>query len=178
MSDSNKPAPVSSSTSSLLINSPLYSLHSSQSRSSDPLAPYHSCASHPHPGYQGSYPYYPHWCGVLRTTLFRPWVLITEAIPPSTLPPGHTSMLHIFIPTNRSRYGSFTSTDNCLSDPHFPQVIETVHADGSYIFLQLSAFGRAIDPELLKSEDTNFGFVCPSARLQSPSPLPTRPHVL
>jgi len=55
------------------------------------------------------------------------------------------------------------------------EVVDAVHANGSYIFLQLIALGRATDPELLKSEDPNFEFVGASAIPISssyPSPRP------
>ena len=46
---------------------------------------------------------------------------------------------------------------------YISQVVDTVHANGSYIFLQLWAFGRATEVELLKSEDPSFEFVGASA---------------
>ena len=42
------------------------------------------------------------------------------------------------------------------------QIVNTVHANGSYIFLQLWAFGRATDPDQLKAENPSFDFVGPS----------------
>ena len=55
------------------------------------------------------------------------------------------------------------------------QVVDAVHANGSYIFLQLWAFGRTTDPELLKSEDPSFEFVGASAIPMSPSDPTPRP---
>ena len=60
-----------------------------------------------------------------------------------------------------------------MSNLPIPQVVDAVHANGSYIFLQLWAFGRATDPELLKSEDPNFEFVGASAiPISSSHPTP------
>ena len=90
-SNSNwQPAPVPGFTPSLPINPPppatqlstdvffhrvLCSLHSSQTRSSHPLAPRRPCPSHPLSSHQGSCPYRPR-CGVLRTTFFHPWIAL------------------------------------------------------------------------------------------------------
>ena len=61
------------------------------------------------------------------------------------------------------------------SDIPIPQVVDAVHANGSYIFLQLWAFGRASDPELLKAEDPSFELVGASAIPISPSDPAPRP---
>ena len=53
----------------------------------------------------------------------------------------------------------FGSTNNDLPNFLIPQIVDAVHANGSYIFLQLWAFGRATDVELLKSENPDFDFV-------------------
>ena len=53
--------------------------------------------------------------------------------------------------------------------------MDGVHANGSYIFLQLWAFGRAADVELLKAENPNFEFVGASAIPISPSDPAPRP---
>jgi len=42
------------------------------------------------------------------------------------------------------------------------QVVDSVHANGSYIFLQLWALGRATDPDKLKAENPSFDLVGPS----------------
>lgn len=55
------------------------------------------------------------------------------------------------------------------------EVVDAVHTNGSYIFLQLWAFGRATEVELLKAEDTNFEFVGPSAIPMSSSDPTPRP---
>ena len=60
-----------------------------------------------------------------------------------------------------------------LSNLSVPQVVDAVHANGSHIFLQLWAFGRATDVELLKAEDPNFEYVGASAiPTSSSSPIP------
>jgi NADPH2 dehydrogenase len=60
-----------------------------------------------------------------------------------------------------------------LSNLSVPQVVDAVHANGSHIFLQLWAFGRATDVELLKAEDPNFEYVGASAiPTSTSSPLP------
>ena len=70
---------------------------------------------------------------------------------------------------------------NCSYLPIFhrltsvPQVVDAVHANGSYIFLQLWAVGRATDVELLKSEDPSFDVVGASAIPMSPSDATPRP---
>ena len=53
--------------------------------------------------------------------------------------------------------------------------MDAVHANGSYIFLQLWAFGRATKLEALKAEDPNFEMVGPSATPVSPSDPTPRP---
>jgi len=42
------------------------------------------------------------------------------------------------------------------------QIVDKVHANGSYIFLQLAALGHGTDPDRLKAENPNFNFVRPS----------------
>ena len=64
---------------------------------------------------------------------------------------------------------------NPPSDISVPQVADAVHANGSYIFLQLWAFGRTTNPELLKAENPSFELVGPSAIPMSPSHLAPRP---
>ena len=73
------------------------------------------------------------------------------------------------------RYVEITFTSNTLSDLSVPQVVDAVHANGSYIFLQLWAFGRTTDVELLKAEDPSFELVGPSAIRMSPSDPTPRP---
>ena len=60
---------------------------------------------------------------------------------------------------------------NCL----LSQIVDAVHANGSYIFIQLWAHGRAAHVELLKSEDPNSELVGPSAIPMSPSDPTPRP---
>ena len=67
------------------------------------------------------------------------------------------------------------STSAILSNISVLQVVDAVHANGSYIFLQLWAFGRATEVELLKAEDPNFEFVGASAIPISPSDPSPRP---
>jgi len=55
------------------------------------------------------------------------------------------------------------------------KVVDAVHANGSYIYLQLWAFGRATDLELLKTEDPSFEMVGASAIPISPSDPTPRP---
>ena len=56
---------------------------------------------------------------------------------------------------------------------YISQVVDAVHANGSYIFLQLWALGRATEVELLKSEDPSFEVVGASAiPVDSSSPTP------
>ena len=56
---------------------------------------------------------------------------------------------------------------------HISQVVDAVHANGSYIFLQLWAMGRATEVELLKSEDASFEVVGASAiPVDSSQPTP------
>lgn len=43
-----------------------------------------------------------------------------------------------------------------------PQVTDAVHAQGSYIYLQLWALGRAADPKVLKEEDPSLPYVSSS----------------
>ena len=68
------------------------------------------------------------------------------------------------------------TTRNTLPNPWtVPQVVDAVHANGSYIFLQLLAFGRATNLELLKAEDPTLELVGPSAISMSPSDPTPRP---
>ena len=88
-------------------------------------------------------------------------------------------MLHISTLMLRSSLGrrcaSLTPIDDPLSNFSIPQVVDAVHANGSYIYLQLWAFGRTTDVELLKSEDPSFELVGPSAIPMSPSDPTPRP---
>jgi len=56
--------------------------------------------------------------------------------------------------------------------------VDGVHANGSYIFLQLWALGRTTELELLKSEDPSFELVGPSDTPMSPSDPTPRPLTL
>ena len=69
----------------------------------------------------------------------------------------------------------FTPTTNALSDLSVSQVVDAIHANGSYIFLQLWALGRTTRPELLKAEDPSPELVGPSAIPISPSDQTPRP---
>ena len=55
------------------------------------------------------------------------------------------------------------------------QVVNAVHANGSYIFMQLWALGRATNLDLLKAEDPNFDLVGPSSIPMSPLDPTPRP---
>ncbi|KAF8061856.1 hypothetical protein FPV67DRAFT_299692 [Lyophyllum atratum] len=50
------------------------------------------------------------------------------------------------------------------------EITDRVHANGSYIFLQIRALGRTADPAALAAVDSSFSFVAPS-----PIPLSSRP---
>ena len=52
---------------------------------------------------------------------------------------------------------------------------DAVHAEGSFIFLQLWALGRQADPNQLKSEDPDLPYVAPSAVKLSNYPIAPRP---
>ena len=88
-------------------------------------------------------------------------------------------MSHISIPMLRFRPGRrcafFISTEKSPSDPFILQIVDAVHANGSYIFLQLWALGRTADVEVLKAEDPNFELVGPSAIPMPPSNPTPRP---
>ena len=45
-----------------------------------------------------------------------------------------------------------------------------MHAEGSYIYLQLFAFGRGANPEALREEDPGYDYV-------APSPIPLKSKV-
>jgi NADPH2 dehydrogenase len=55
-----------------------------------------------------------------------------------------------------------------LDPPPFGQVVDAVHKNGSFIYLQLMALGRAANPESLQ-KDGGYPLVAPS-----PIPLPTK----
>ena len=73
------------------------------------------------------------------------------------------------------KYVLFGQAGTSPSDLFVLQIVDAVHANGSYIFLQLWAFGRAADVELLKAEDPNFEFVGASAIPISPADPTPRP---
>ena len=73
------------------------------------------------------------------------------------------------------KYVLFGQAGTPQSDLSVLQIADAVHANGSYIFLQLWAFGRAADVELLKAEDPNFEFVGASAIPISPADPTPRP---
>ncbi|KAF8234962.1 FMN-linked oxidoreductase [Tricholoma matsutake] len=52
------------------------------------------------------------------------------------------------------------------------EITDAVHANGSYIFVQLWAKGRTANPAILKSEDPTFDFVAPSAIPWTPESVP------
>ena len=88
-------------------------------------------------------------------------------------------MLRTYTPMLRFKHGKrFVVLGRAGTSPSnlfVPQIVDAVHANGSYIFLQLWAFGRAADVELLKAEDPNFEFVSASAIPMSPSHPTPRP---
>lgn len=47
-----------------------------------------------------------------------------------------------------------------------------MHAEGSYIYLQLLAFGRGANPEALREEDPGYDYVAPS-----PIPLKSKEEI-
>ena len=63
----------------------------------------------------------------------------------------------------------------CLTSPSAPQVADAVCANGSYVFIQLWAFGRAVNSELLKAEDPSSEPVSSSVIPMSPSGPTPRP---
>jgi NADPH2 dehydrogenase len=72
-----------------------------------------------------------------------------------------------------SQYVLFSLVRNPLSDLFMLQVVDAVHANGSYIFLQLWAMGRATNLDLLKAEDPSFDMVGPSSiPISSSHPTP------
>ena len=73
------------------------------------------------------------------------------------------------------RYVLFAPIGSPLSNLSIPQVVDAVHANGSYIYLQLWAFGRATEVDLLEAEDPSFEFVGASAIPMSPSDPTPRP---
>src|SRR5882762_133522 len=48
------------------------------------------------------------------------------------------------------------------SESSFLKIVDTVHAKGSFIYLQLWSLGRAADPAQLKGEDPSFDYVSSS----------------
>ncbi|KAF9650567.1 NADH:flavin oxidoreductase/NADH oxidase [Thelephora ganbajun] len=74
------------------------------------------------------------------------------------------------------RYAPYIYTDAQVQA--WKKVADAVHANNSYIFLQLWAFGCAIDPELLKTEVSSFESVGPSAISMSSSHPTPRPLTL
>ena len=64
---------------------------------------------------------------------------------------------------------------NPPSENFGPQIVDAVHANGSYIHLQLWAHGRTADVELLKAENPNFELVGASAIPMSPTDPTPRP---
>ena len=67
------------------------------------------------------------------------------------------------------------ATESSPSEITVPQVVDAVHANGSYIFIQLWAHGRAADAELLTAENPDSDLVGPSAIPMSPSHQTPRP---
>ena len=84
----------------------------------------------------------------------------------------YTAMLRL---KRGKKYVLFGQVGTPQSDLFVLQIVDAVHANGSYIFLQLWAFGRAADVELLKAEDPNFEFVGASAIPISPADPTPRP---
>ncbi|SJL10816.1 related to NADH:flavin oxidoreductase/12-oxophytodienoate reductase [Armillaria ostoyae] len=53
------------------------------------------------------------------------------------------------------------------------EIVDGVHAQGSYIYLQIAAMGRQASPDFLKSRDSTFPHVGPSALHHAPgAPIP------
>ncbi|KAK0189366.1 hypothetical protein F5146DRAFT_624089 [Armillaria mellea] len=53
------------------------------------------------------------------------------------------------------------------------EIVDGVHAQGSYIYLQIAAMGRQASPDFLKSRDSTFPHVAPSALPLAPgAPVP------
>ena len=153
------------------------SLHSPPSRSIDPFAPHRSCASYPVSSDQGPRSHQAR-CGVLRTAFFVPWIAFGNR--GYRYPPGGWGVPPRPIYLHRYSGPSLEEGTRPCSHPPvipsnlpIPQVVDAVHANGSHIFLQLWAFGRATDLGLLKSEDPTFEFVGASAiPISSSDPTP------
>lgn len=74
--------------------------------------------------------------------------------------------------------GALHNIPYIYTDPQvqaWKKIVDAVHANGSYIFLQLWAHGRSADVELLKAENPSFELVGASAIPISPSHQTPRP---
>lgn len=72
-----------------------------------------------------------------------------------------------------AKAGGYPNIPGIWSDDQahaWKEVTDKVHANGSYIFLQLWALGRTADPTVLTSENASFSLVAPS-----PIPLSSQP---
>lgn len=73
----------------------------------------------------------------------------------------------IFIAPQAAGYANVPGTWNALQFTGWKTITDAVHANGSYIFLQLWTLGRAVDPIVLEQEG-GYDFV-------TPSPIPLAP---
>ncbi|KAF8057173.1 hypothetical protein FPV67DRAFT_1456400 [Lyophyllum atratum] len=72
-----------------------------------------------------------------------------------------------------SKAGGYLNTPGIWNDEQasaWREITDKVHANGSYIFLQIRGLGRTADPAALAAEDFSFPLVAPS-----PIPLSSRP---
>ena len=111
-------------------------------------------------------------CGVLRTAFFSPGSLfITEAatIHPAAVAWAHSGSIYTDAQVQAWKKVRLVSLiRDHLSD--LPPVgRDTIHTNGTYVFIQLWAFGRATNLEVLKADDPSFELVGTSAIPMSPS---------
>ena len=155
------------------------SVHSSPTRSIDPLASHRPCPSHPVSSDQGPRSHQA-WCGLLHTAFFNSWIAFNnrghrDSSSGRGVPPRSVYLHRCSGPGLEEGTCRYSHPLAVLSNLSICQVVDAVHTNGSYIFLQLWAFGRATDPELLKSEDPSFEFVGASPipiSSSHPSPRP------
>ncbi|KZT02773.1 NADH:flavin oxidoreductase/NADH oxidase [Laetiporus sulphureus 93-53] len=77
-----------------------------------------------------------------------------------------------------AKAGGYRNVPGIWSDEQvvaWKRVTDAVHGNGSRIFCQLWAPGRAADPEVLEEEDPSFSFVAPSDIPMTGSPKAPRP---